>query len=68
VIALAGSPLNSQYFQTDPLESARELASRLKCQYSDQDELVACFRAATAENIVKEVNQMFVSFFSSSAW
>jgi len=61
VIALAGTPLNSQYFQKNPVESARELVSRFECSYEDFKELVECLRGQDAEKLVREVNNMFVS-------
>lgn len=61
IVALSGTALNSQYFQKNPLESAKELASRLECTYEDIKQLVECFRKATAEQLVKEVNNMVVS-------
>ncbi|OXA64027.1 neuroligin-4, X-linked [Folsomia candida] len=67
VIAIGGTPLNSQYFQSNPVESARELVSRFDCTYEDFGELVECLRKQDAEKLVKEVNNMF-SFFSFPRW
>lgn len=61
VIALGGTPLNSQYFQKNPEESARELVSRFDCSYEDFSELVDCLRKEDVEKVVREVNKMFVS-------
>lgn len=61
VIAIGGTPLNSQYFQSTPVESARELVSRFECSYEDFGELVNCLRKVDVEKLVKEVNNMFVS-------
>lgn len=61
VIAIGGTPLNHQYFQKNPVESARELVSRFDCSYEDFGELVGCLRKVDIEKLVKEVNNMFVS-------
>jgi len=61
MIAVAGTALSRQYFQEDPSESARELASRLKCSYEDFSELVDCIKSSESDKLVREVNNMLVS-------
>ncbi len=60
IIALGGTALNSQYFQRNPVESARELVSRLKCSYESFGELVECLRKEDMTTLVKETNNMLV--------
>ncbi|CAG7822044.1 unnamed protein product [Allacma fusca] len=68
MILLGGTALNPQYLQKNPLESAKELGSRLQCNsYKDFQQLVDCIRASSTENLVKEVNQMF-HFFNFPRW
>ncbi|ODM99620.1 Esterase E4 [Orchesella cincta] len=67
VIALGSTALNSQYFQRNPVESARELVSRLKCPYDDFSELVECLRKEEMTVLVKEMNNM-LNFFSFPRW
>jgi carboxylesterase type B len=66
-MALSGNALCDQYFQSKPMESATELASRMECSGQTGAEIVDCLSRQTQQDIVKKSNEMYL-FFSFPRW
>ena len=67
-MALSGNILCDQYFQANPQEAAKELASKLECTSTDDGkDILDCLERQTQQDLVNAANDMTM-FFSFPRW
>ena len=60
-IAESGSAVLDWAYNEDPLATGRDLATRAGCPLQPTDQMLACMRSLTAEQMVEIGNQFTVS-------